>query len=501
MTSKISYHALKSYRKILIYGAGQVGTAFIKSLMRQDFNKHSITVWDARNKINKDICGIAISKPDFKFLSDTEDIVVIIAIGARKNAALIDEIKYKFLEAGYKHIFSSGDVSSFIENIKVGDFENKAYQDCYYQDDIDFSAYTPRVKPIAFYLPQFHEIPENNEWWGEGFTEWTNTKRATPRYKGHYQPREPHDDFGYYDLSDVNIIRKQAELARKHGIYGWSIYYYWFSGRRLLTKPLDILLEHKDIDINFCLTWCNETWTKRWVGDEREVLIDCEYREEDPEKFIDDIKKYTDDKRYIRIDGKPIIMLYRIHDIPNIRDVVHRWRERAREIGIGEIEVISVINPYTLSDLELNDCFDGETEFTPLNSKYAMNPIHLHDDSDNVVSSKIFTYSDCIDNYRRAVEMGNHSAYLSCMCGYDNSPRYREQFSIYDLEFSIEAFYDILKFITDEAISYKKDFIFIFAWNEWAESAYLEPDKRFGYMMINTLSKAINGLPLDFARQ
>jgi len=498
MINRISYEALGLYNKIIVYGAGQVGMCFLKSLDRQMFNKSKIIIWDRKYRERGSICGISIAKPDFSISADGDDTVVIIALSFRKNQPLIHEIEEKFTNAGYNHICLSENVSSFVNNIVVDNYKDTAYQDCIYQSDMDFSGFTPLVKPIAFYLPQFHEIPENNDWWGNGFTEWTNTRKALPRFKGHYQPREPHEDIGYYDLSDANIIRKQAELAKRHGIYGWSVYYYWFSGRRLLEKPLDLLLENKDIDINFCLTWCNETWSKRWVGDEREELIECEYRDDDPDKFIDDIFKYVDDRRYIRINGKPVIMVYKPNDIPDIKNVVFRWRRRAHKNGLGDLFIISIINPHTLADLKLSDCFDGETEFTPANSYYVSNAINLVDRMNKVISNYVYTFDDCFSNYVKAIETSNHSAYLSCMCGFDNSPRYTDRFRIYDLGFSVKQFYNTVKYITDKTIASNRNHIFVFAWNEWAESAYLEPDKRFGYMMINTFSKAIHGLSFDF---
>lgn len=415
---------------------------------------------------------------------------------SEKNTSLVSEIEQKFINAGYKYIILSNAIDLVVEKIQQDKFVNNAYMDCSYEVDEDFSEFTSLVKAIAFYLPQFHEIPENNEWWGEGFTEWTNTSKAKPKFKGHYQPREPHDDLGYYDLSDLNVIRKQAELARRHGIYGWCIYYYWFSGRKILSKPIDLLWENKDIDINFCLCWCNESWTKIWVGDNTEELIKCEYRDDDPEIFIDDLKKYIDDKRYIRFNGKPLIIIYKTQYIPNIQNVISRWRKRALTLGIGEISVFSVVIPYSTNDMELEDCFDGETEFSP--ARYASKALQLTDKHGSDISSSLYRYTECIEDYKRVVEAGNQNIYLSCMCGWDNTPRYDKQFQIYDLEFSLKHFYDLVKYITDNALTYNKEFIFVFAWNEWAEGAYLEPDKKFGYSILNTLSKAICGLPFEY---
>jgi len=202
--------------------------------------------------------------------------------------------------------------------IKLKLFPPTGSYHAWYEDNIDFSRHTTDIKAVAFHLPQFHQIPENDLWWGEGFTEWTNTKKARPLFNGHYQPREPHDDIGYYDLSDVETLRKQVRLARQHGIYGFCFYHYWFSGKRLLEKPLDILLENPDININFCLCWANENWTRRWDGKDRELLIEQKYEEQDPLKFIKDLETYLKDDRYIRVNGKPMLLIYKIPEIPNI---------------------------------------------------------------------------------------------------------------------------------------------------------------------------------------
>jgi len=189
----------------------------------------------------------------------------------------------------------------FIKIFKIYDIKNeKIYievdnQFSEYENNIDFSQYTTDIKVIALYLPQFHSIKENDNWWGKGFTEWVNVKKSIPLFKCHHQPRIPGDKLnylGYYELINPNIIKKQVELAKSHGIYGFGIYYYWFSGKRLLEKPLDIYLNNKDIKFPFLLIWANENWTKRWDGKDKEILIKQEYKKEDPENFIKDIKKY-----------------------------------------------------------------------------------------------------------------------------------------------------------------------------------------------------------------
>ncbi|MDR2251637.1 MAG: glycoside hydrolase family 99-like domain-containing protein [Endomicrobium sp.] len=170
----------------------------------------------------------------------------------------------------------------------------------HYENNEKFSQYKTDIKTICYYLPQFHTIPENDKWWGKGFTEWINVLPAQPRFARHYQPRLPHKDFGTYDLSDVNSFKKQVELALQHGIYGFCFYYYWFSGKKLLETPIENLLKHKEIDMPFCVCWANENWTKTWSGEEKDVLMKQKYKKNDALKFIQDIKHILKDVRYIK---------------------------------------------------------------------------------------------------------------------------------------------------------------------------------------------------------
>ena len=256
------------------------------------------------------------------------------------------------------------------ESIKYIENDNKISE---YEENIDFSNFETIIKVIALYLPQFHVNEENNKFWGNGFTEWTNVKKSKPRFQGHHQPRIPGDKFGYldyYDLSDIESIKKQIKLAKSHGIYGFGIYYYWFSGKMVLEKPINLFLMNKNINFHFLLIWANENWSRRWDGSNSDILIKQEYKPNDPINFIKDIKKYVNDKRYIRIDKKAVIGLYEPYHIPNLRQTMMIWREKSREIGIGEIFILISINKYNIKQFENLKLFDGGYEFPPRNSFY-----------------------------------------------------------------------------------------------------------------------------------
>jgi hypothetical protein len=485
-----------SYDKVIVYGAGTFGKRLLMNLDKLGVNKDLIDVWDINAHRTEAIYGFEVMQPDFASLVPNSKTAIVIALSIERHAQQISEIYDGFIAVGMTNVFILRSPATTDECYLASVFTDDVYPESEYQDDLDFSALSPKVKALAYYLPQFHEIPENDKWWGKNFTEWTNVKSNTPRYKGHYQPREPHDDFGYYDLSNPETIRKQAALARRHGIYGWCIYYYWFSGKKLLESPIDLLVEHKEIDINFCLMWCNETWTKRWSGEASEVLIRTDYLEKDPERFIDDIKKYTDDERYICVQGKPVILIFNPHTVPDLCELVHRWQTHAKHIGIGELYIIIETSGYENYQDESVKLFDANLKMRVFATRN--NLFQLIDDEGSILSTRMAYYKEWVNCVVSQDETCDHQTYLTCAAGFDNTPRYPVDFSIYNVGFTLNDFYRLSSYIVDDAVKNEKDLVFVFAWNEWAESAYLEPDKKYGYAIINTLSKAIYGLPFEY---
>ena len=360
-----------------------------------------------------------------------------------------------------------------------------------YEENIDFSKYKTDIKVIALYLPQFHEIEENNKFWGKGFTEWVNVKKCNPRFKGHNQPRVPGDKYGflsYYHLDDLEVIESQINLAKSHGIYGFGIYYYWFSGKELLEKPINIFLKYSNINFHFLLIWANENWTKKWDGKEKEILIKQSYNEGDPKLFIKDIKKYIKDKRYIMLKDKPIIGLYEPNKIPNLQKTIEIWRQSSREIGIGEIFILICLNNNKTQDFQKMNLFDASYEFPPRNSfqnrRMVTNQTYIYSYTELLYNSYNFNDS-CLNNT-------NFHLFRGAMLEWDNCPRINFCVDFYN--YSPQQFYIFNKIIVEWTRKhYKKPyrFIFINAWNEWGEGSYLEPDVNYGYSSINSLSRAI----------
>ena len=361
-----------------------------------------------------------------------------------------------------------------------------------FENNIDFSNYSTNIKTIALYLPQFHFIEENNKWWGKNFTEWTNVKKAIPFYKGHHQPRKPGDEkgyLGYYYLTNADIIKKQVKLAKSHGIYGFGIYYYWFSGKKLLEKPLDIYLENKDINFPFLLIWANENWSRKWNGGDQSILIKQEYKENDPEDFIKDIKKYLVDQRYIKINNKSIIGIYEPFKIPNLTETISIWRKKAIEIEIGEIYILISLNSYKIKNIKNLKLFDAAYDFPPrINNLLKPNTLYYYYEA--------LIYKNIqFDNYIK-----NFPVFRGNMLEWDNTPRKGKSGAIFK-EYSPEKFYLLNKKLiewTKNNYNQEYRFFFINAWNEWGEGSYLEPDDKYGYASINALSKSLFNLSYSF---
>lgn len=371
--------------------------------------------------------------------------------------------------------------------------DNESIQFCSPENDESFDEMKTDIKAIALYLPQFHEFEENNKWWGKGFTEWTNVKKNIPRFEGHNQPRVPHDDIGYYDLSTEEAVRQQVELAKRHGIHAFGMYYYWFSGHRLMEKPMDILLNNKDMDISFFAIWANENFTRAWDGQERDVLLGQEYSDDDPEMFIGSLKKYIDDERYLRVDGKPVVGLYNPGFIPEASDVLSAWRDCARKLGIGEILIWVCVNENRHCQAAYYPNVDGEYEFPPRGKAY--------------VEVEYTPNEGTVYDYLGLVESARHfpvepfdtlvPCYRGTMMEWDNSARRNAKYTAWK-NYSPFRFYVWNRI----AVGYLRSnfdaehrYLFINAWNEWGEGTYLEPDKKYGYANINSLSRAIFDLP------
>lgn len=347
------------------------------------------------------------------------------------------------------------------------------------------------VKYLAFYLPQYHPFPENDEWWGKGFTEWTNVTKAVPQFVGHYQPRLA-GEFGYYDLRSKASIKQQMELAKQYGVYGFCIYYYWFDGKRLMDTPLNLIMENKDLDLPFCLCWANENWSRKWDGKNTDILISQNYDEEFPLKFIKDIIPCMRDSRYIRVQGKPLFLVYNANEIPNLRETLKCWRGYCREQSLGEIWILAV--DFALNNHSREAGFDGFVEFPPHSVyHYGMEAINTElSIIDDNYAGKIFDYSQIVRE-KKYLQGDTSKCYKGIFLGWDNTARRPQNATVFH-RFSIAAFKEWLTDITHFTLENHQAndrYIFINAWNEWAEGTYLEPDRKYGYAALNTIHQVL----------
>ncbi len=334
-------------------------------------------------------------------------------------------------------------------------------------------------KLISFYLPQFHRIKENSEWWGTGFTEWTNVAQGKPNFQDHYQPHIPRE-LGFYDLSHIDIMYEQAEMAKLYGIYGFCFYYYWFSGRRILETPLRNFLK-SDIDLNFCLCWANENWTRTWDGEHQNILLEQKYLKTDPKAFIDSLIDYFKDKRYIYIDEKPVLIVYRAKEIPNPQKTFEAWRKRARQYGFSGLYII-VVDFYDISHPDEVDA-DAMVEFPPHKFNGPQNqPDQIPEFSNTHFSGGIIDYVKIISQSLNRPPPP-FKLYRSLMPGWDNTAR-RQNTPTITVNVNPEYYGEWLKYLrayTRHYLGSKPDnFIFINAWNEWGEGCHLEPDLKWG---------------------
>jgi len=342
------------------------------------------------------------------------------------------------------------------------------------------------IKLIAFYLPQFHPIPENDEWWGKGFTEWANVARALPQFIGHYQPRLP-GELGFYDLRVSDVQKRQVELAKQYGVHGFCFHFYWFNGRTLLERPVKEFVENYDFP--FCLNWANENWTRRWDGKENEILIAQKHSPEDDIEFIKYVSRYLRNRNYIRINSKPLLIIYRPALLPNPKETAARWREWCRNNGVGDIYLVAThsfehVDPKSIG-------FDAAIDFPP-------NTFPLRDIADRFRTINP-DFKGVLLDYKNAVEFSNnyikpHYMKFRGICpSWDNEARKPGRGTVL-VNSTPEDFKQWLKILFRFArtnFAPEERLIFVNAWNEWAEGAYLEPDRRFGYAYLHAIADAL----------
>lgn len=355
------------------------------------------------------------------------------------------------------------------------------------QENPEVPAVRPRL--LAFFLTQFHPVPQNDAWWGKGFTEWTNVTKAKPLFDGHQQPHLP-TDFGFYDLRMRSTRHDQIRAAKQFGIDGFCYHYYWFSGTRLLNEPLDDMLADPKSDMPFCLCWANENWTRRWDAAEHEVLIAQRYLPDDDLNFIKSLIPFFLDPRYIRIEGLPFLIVYRPQHLPNAKKTIGIWREYCRSIGLGEIHLCSALTHGNEDYAKFG--FDSGVEFPPhnLTCPNIANEITFYEP----FSGHVVQYQVVAQNYlERRYQHSN--VFRSVFPSWDNTARTggRGVIVLGSTPTNYEHWLaeSIRKTVKD--FPNRERFVFINAWNEWAEGCHLEPDRRFQNQFLEATLRARTG--------
>jgi lipopolysaccharide biosynthesis protein len=363
-----------------------------------------------------------------------------------------------------------------------------------YQDDARIPIpIPPPVRLIAYYLPQFHPIPENDAWWGKGFTEWTNVSKALPRFRGHYQPHLP-GELGFYDLRLPQILRRQAELVRGYGLEGLCFHHYWFGGKTPLDTPIRVLLANPDIDLPFCINWANENWTRSWDGADHEILMAQDHSAADDLAFAASLETLFRDPRYIRVRGRPLILVYRPKVLLNPRATVRRWRTHFQAAGLGDPYIV-MAQSHDDTDPRQYD-MDAAAGFPPHNhgfrGKQVQNKLELLDPK---YAGAVIEYAEMAAK-AQAYRPSAFRFFPGVCPSWDNEAR-RPGEGICFTGATPAAYGDWLTAACENTFATadsEERIVFINAWNEWAEGAHLEPDRHFGYAYLVETARVLSRL-------
>ena len=367
-----------------------------------------------------------------------------------------------------------------------------------------------KMKVIAFYLPQFHSIPENDEWWGKDFTEWVNMKKAESLFDGHYQPRIPLNK-NYYNLLDDNVKEWQVKIAKEHGVSAFCFYHYWFSGHMLLEKPVEQFLSNKELDIEFCLSWANETWTNAWVSSDNKILIEQKYGlKEEWKKHFDYLLPFFKDERYLKEEDKPLFIIYKPDLMECRKEMMEYWNELAKDAGFAGMKFAYQHPAYAFSNAEDKNIFDYSIEYQPAYARYWMS-----EHKKSIISLKtknkiadfmkhklkisvslrneveIVPYEDVWSEIVQHHGDGSGKVIPGAFVDWDNTPRRGNNGSLFSNASPkmFEKYFD--RQVKNAIEEYHSDKIFIFAWNEWAEGGYLEPDEKYGYEYLEAIKRVL----------
>lgn len=374
------------------------------------------------------------------------------------------------------------------------------------------------VRVIAHYFPQFHEIEENNRWWGQGFTDWTNVRKARPLFSGHYQPRVPVDG-RYYDQAQYETLAWQIDLAKRYGIGGFCHYHYWFEGKQLLNAPTDLVIARPELNLPFCLAWANETWSRRWDGRER-LILQAQTHRPDPamwSRHFEYLFQAWSDQRAIKVEGKPIFLIYRPHFIDQVGNMLNHWRELAHQRGLSGLFFIAM-KQFEFPQPEIIRHFDATSQFQPFEAIYSpdydgpkgmeqrkiLQPLRklpepllrfIRETRDRLVPRRThYNYDTVWQHILKPERELGLPAFPGAFVDWDNTARYGKRARLFDgaTPEKFASYFKQLVEITAKRPTIER-IIFVNAWNEWAESTYLEPDTVNGYKHLEAVRDVLSG--------
>lgn len=414
------------------------------------------------------------------------------------NCADINPFEHFICIGGYEYLQNKSVITSLSLpcNLMASELSKyrqagESYEEPKYLDSEQFQ---PNVKALAYYLPQYHPFKENDEWWGQGFTEWTNVTRGISRFNGHYQPHLP-KHLGYYDLRVKEAMLEQVRYAKAGGLYGFCFYHYWFNGKRIMDKPVNMLLENKDIDFPFCIMWANENWTRTWDGFENDVLIAQDYLEEDDVPFINDLGRHFKDERYIRIDGRPLFFIYRPGIIPNAKATIFKWRRLCKEL-LNEDPLFYMAQAF--GDLDPREfAMDGAIEFPPHKIAAGLgDSSRQYGGFESDFTGHYPSYDELIESSLRESTQ-DYPLIRGVTPTWDNEARKpgRGMGFVGSTPEKYENWLrNIVKYAQQNPITESNSFVVVNAWNEWAEGAHLEPDVYNGAAYLNSTYRALHDI-------
>lgn len=370
------------------------------------------------------------------------------------------------------------------------------------------------MKVIPLYLPQFHTIPENDEWWGKGFTEWVNVRNAKPLFEGHHQPRVPLNN-NYYDLSKVETLKWQCKLAKDHGIYGFCMYHYWFNGHLLLEKPMEMLLAHPEIDIKYCISWANHDWTDAWKAKDGNCKTLIAHDFDDEQDWVNHFNymlPFFKDPRYMTESNKPLMVIYVPNIIRKLNKMLDLWTKMAQESGFDGLTYIyqsatsAIDNTWDKSrfsyGVEMNPqyverVFNKRKETIPPSllkySRLIKKIFHINRQllpSRTSKEVRRISYDECWENILKLKPQSKKM--IPCaFTDWDNTPRHRKNGYLFDGVTPEKFKYYFGKLVEKAKNEYSSDMIFVFAWNEWAEGGYLEPDELYKYGFLDAIKQTL----------